>query len=201
MTTDSQIIREIKDGNTEAYAILVQRYERRIYAFIFNMLKSKGLESSTEDLAQETFYKVYRHIKSFRDVEASFSTWIYTIARNTVLSELRKSRSNDVHIEDSNMVPSTLPHQLPENELIKSEKIDKVREAIRLLPDKQRHVLILREYEQMDYREIAVLTESTVSSVKSLLFRARNNIKDYMDTYMNDHEYTEVKRGKSHGLS
>ncbi len=200
VTTDSQIIREIKDGNTEAYAILVRRYERRIYAFIFHMLKSKGIESMTEDLCQETFYKVYRHIKSFRDVEATFSTWIYTIARNTVLSELRKSKNSDVPIEDSNTVPNVSIDRLPENELIKNEKIDKVREAINLLPDKQRFVLILREYEQMDYREIATLTDTSVSSVKSLLFRARNNVKDYLHSYMSEHDQSDRKRSKTHEM-
>ena len=91
---DSQLIREIKDGNVELYSKLIERYERKILAFIFHMLKSSRLESMAEDLCQETFYKAYRSLSTFREVEASFSTWLYTIARNTVLSELRKHKAH-----------------------------------------------------------------------------------------------------------
>ncbi len=92
--TDSQLIREIKDGNVELYNELMRRYERKILAFIFHMLKSAQLESLAEDLCNETFYKAYRSLHSFREVEATFSTWLYTIARNTVLSELRKHKKH-----------------------------------------------------------------------------------------------------------
>lgn len=86
--TDSQLIREIKDGNVQLYDELMRRYERKILAFIYHMLKSSQMESLAEDLCNETFYKAYRSLHSFREVEATFSTWLYTIARNTVLSEI-----------------------------------------------------------------------------------------------------------------
>src|SRR5690625_402066 len=98
--TDSQLIQKIKDGNVQLYAVLIERYEKKMLAFIFNMLRSARMEAITEDLCQETFYKAYRSLNTFREVEASFSTWLYTIARNTVLSELRKQRTVQVSIED-----------------------------------------------------------------------------------------------------
>ncbi len=84
--TDSQLIREIKDGNIQLYSELMRRYQRKILAFIYHMLKSAKLELLAEDLCSETFYKAYRSLHSFREVDASYSTWLYTIARNTVLA-------------------------------------------------------------------------------------------------------------------
>ncbi|GED12785.1 RNA polymerase subunit sigma-24 [Aneurinibacillus migulanus] len=194
MVTDSQLIREIKDGRVECYAELINRYERRILAFILHMLKSYHMEDMAEDLAQETFYKAFRSLQSFRDVEASFSTWLYTIARNTVLSELRKSRNSEVYLEDSKQQPARISvDRLPEQELLRTERVHLVRQAINKLPEKQRTALILREYEQLDYKEIAVILDSTVSSVKSLLFRARHSIKQQLEPYMLDAQFDEAE--------
>lgn len=180
---DSELIREIKDGNAEAYSILMRRYERKIMSFIYHMLKSAGLEAMAEDLCNESFYKAYRSLHSFREVEASFSTWLYTIARNTVLSELRKHKTMKLSLEQSAQVPQTAADVLPEQAVIRGEQVLKVREAINSLPEKQRSALILREYDEMDYQEIAIILGQTVSSVKSLLFRARASVKLQLESY------------------
>lgn len=181
--TDSQLIREIKDGNAGAYAELIARYERKILAFVFNMLKSARLEHMAEDLCQETFYKAYRSLNTFRELEASFSTWLYTIARNTVLSELRKQKAGKVSLEDSNYTPHAASDSMPEHRVLQNEKVNMVRKAINNLPEKQRSALILREYNQLDYQEIAHILGQTVSSVKSLLFRARSSVKAQLEPY------------------
>jgi RNA polymerase sigma factor (sigma-70 family) len=192
MITDSQLIREVKDGNLDYYAELIKRYERRILAFIVHMLKSYHLEDMAEDLAQETFYKAYRSLQSFRDVEASFSTWLYTIARNTVLSELRKTHNTEIYLDDSSQQPARIEmDRLPEQELLRTERVYFVRQAINNLPEKQRTALILREYEQLDYKEIAVILDTTISSVKSLLFRARASIKLQLEPYVHDGSRSE----------
>jgi len=193
MLTDSQLIREIKDGRVEYYAELIKRYEKRILAFIVHMLNNTNLDHIAEDLCQETFYKAYRSLHSFRDVEASFSTWLYTIARNSVLSELRKSRNSEVYLEDSKVDPTATWERLPEYELLRSEREKLVRLAIENLPEKQRVAIILREYEDKDYKEIADLLNSSVSSVKSLLFRARSSIKSQLESYISDARMEEVK--------
>ncbi|AKF95480.1 sigma-70 family RNA polymerase sigma factor [Brevibacillus laterosporus] len=191
--TDSQLIREIKEGNIESYAELIRRYERKILTFVSHMLRQAHLEHIAEDICQETFYKAYKSLHSFRDVEATFSTWLYTIARNTVLSELRKSRNADVYLEDSVQVPSISFERLPEQQLLQTEREDLVRQAINNLPEKQRSALILREYEQLDYNEIAKILDLTVSSVKSLLFRARQSIKLQLESYFIDSQLEEAE--------
>ncbi len=195
--TDSQLIREIKDGNVQLYAELIRRYERKILAFIFHMLKSARLELLAEDICQETFYKAYRSLQTFREVEASFSTWLYTIARNTVLSELRKHRGANVSLEDSGHTPHASPESIPEQTILRNEKVLMVRNAINNLPEKQRSALILREYDQLDYQEIASILGQTVSAVKSLLFRARASVKNQLEPYFLDpilEEYEGMKQ-------
>lgn len=197
MLTDSQLIREIKDGNVELYSVLMNRYQKKILAFVYHMLKSANLELMAEDLCSEAFYKAYRSLHSFREVDASFSTWLYTIARNTVLSELRKMRMTQVSLDDSVYIPAAPAETGPEQSLLRHEKTMLVREAINSLPEKQRSALILREYEGLDYQEIANILDQTVSSVKSLLFRARASVKAQLESYMGEpvmmREYEEMK--------
>lgn len=195
--TDSQLIREIKDGSVELYSSLMERYQKKILSFIYQMLRSAKLELMAEDLCSETFYKAYRSLHSFREVDASFSTWLYTIARNTVLSELRKHKSAHMSLDDSAYIPAAPSEAAPEQTLLRNEKVTMVREAINNLPEKQRSALILREYDGMDYQEIASILGQTVSAVKSLLFRARASVKTQMEPYFNEpammRDYEEMK--------
>ncbi|GGG05231.1 RNA polymerase sigma factor [Paenibacillus aceti] len=195
--TDSQMIREIKEGNTELYSELMRRYQRKILAFVYHMLKSAQLELMAEDICSETFYKAFRSLHSFREVDASFSTWLYTIARNTVLSELRKQRSGNVPLEESGYIP-VAPHELvPEQAILRNERVGLVREAINNLPEKQRSALILREYDQLDYQEIANILGQSVSAVKSLLFRARSSVKSQLEPYFYEPVYEHYEGMKS----
>ncbi|WP_042162394.1 RNA polymerase sigma factor [Paenibacillus gorillae] len=193
--TDSQLIREIKDGNIELYSELMRRYQRKILSFIYHMLKSAKLELLAEDLCSETFYKAYRSLHSFREVDASFSTWLYTIARNTVLSELRKQKAASLPLEESGHIPIASPESAPEHLVLRNERMAMVRDAINNLPEKQRSALILREYDQLDYQEIANILGQTVSSVKSLLFRARASVKTQLEPYFGDKQMMEEFEG------
>jgi RNA polymerase sigma-70 factor (ECF subfamily) len=191
--TDSQLIREIKDGNIELYSELMRRYQRQIVAFIYQMLRNANAELLAEDLTSETFYKAYRSLNTFREAEATFSTWLYTIARNTVLSELRKFKGT-VSLDDLTIDPVGEENTLPEYQTLKKERMQLVRSAINSLPEKQRSALILREYEQMEYQEIAQVLGHSVSSVKSLIFRARNNVKEQLEPYFHDSSVTKQER-------
>ncbi|MEF2964339.1 sigma-70 family RNA polymerase sigma factor [Paenibacillus sp. M1] len=195
--TDSQMIREIKEGNTELYSELMRRYQRKILAFVYHMLKSAHLELLAEDICSETFYKAFRSLHSFREVDASFSTWLYTIARNTVLSELRKQRAANVPLEESGFVPVAPGEVAPEQAILRNEKVGMVREAINNLPEKQRSALILREYDQLDYQEIASILGQSVSAVKSLLFRARSSVKSQLEPYFYEPVYEHYEGMKN----
>lgn len=193
MMTDSQLICEIKQGNVELYSELMRRYQRKILAFVYHMLKSAHLELLAEDLCSETFYKAFRSLHSFRELDASFSTWLYTIARNTVLSELRKQRGSMLPLDESGVVPVAPPEVAPEQAVLRSERVSLVRQAINSLPEKQRSALILREYDQLDYQEIANILGQTVSAVKSLIFRARSSVKLQLEPYFSEPGYPEME--------
>ncbi|SFB17981.1 RNA polymerase sigma-70 factor, ECF subfamily [Cohnella sp. OV330] len=193
MMTDSQLIREIKEGNAELYSELMAKYQRKILSFIYHMLRGAKLEMMAEDLCSETFYKAYRSLHSFREVDASFSTWLYTISRNTVLSELRKQKAAHLSLDDTTYVPLAPYEAAPEQTLLRNEKVAMVREAINNLPEKQRSALVLREYEGLDYQEIAGILGQTVSAVKSLLFRARASVKIQLEKYFHEPEPALMK--------
>ncbi len=192
--TDSQLIREIVEGNVELFEEVIKRYERKLLAFVFQLLKSAGMESVAEDLCQETFYKAFRSLHLFREGEASFATWLYTIARNSVISELRKNRTSSVTLDDAAYQLAAPADHTPENKTIRQETVSRVRDAINNLPDKQRSALILREYDQLEYHEIATILGQTVSSVKSLLFRARAGVKTQMESYISGHYSGDYER-------
>ncbi|MNV53829.1 ECF RNA polymerase sigma factor SigW [compost metagenome] len=173
------------------YSELMRRYQRKILAFVYHMLKNSQMELIAEDLCSETFYKAFRSLHSFREVDASFSTWLYTIARNTVLSELRKNRAGSVSLEESGYTPVAPMEVAPEQAVLRNERMNLVRKAINNLPEKQRSALILREYDQMDYQEIATILDQSVSSVKSLLFRARSSVKLQLESYFYEPAYEE----------
>jgi RNA polymerase sigma-70 factor (ECF subfamily) len=152
------------------------------------------MEAIAEDLSQETFYKAYRSLQTFREVEASFSTWLYTIARNTVLSELRKQYKNNlVSLDQGSYTPYASFDAMPEPSMLRNEKVTMVRDAINNLPEKQRSALILREYDQLEYQEIANILGQTVSAVKSLLFRARASVKLQLEPYFSEPIFEEYE--------
>lgn len=122
---------------------------------------------------------------------------MYTIARNTVLSELRKHRGSNIPLEESGDLPITSVDTAPEQAMLRSESVIKVREAINNLPEKQRIALILREYDQMGYQEISDVLGQTVSSVKSLLFRARISVKNQLHSYFFEPIYEEYEGMKN----
>jgi RNA polymerase sigma factor (sigma-70 family) len=182
---DFNIINGIKAGNVELFAEIIQRHEKRVYAFIIKMVKNTNIEYMAEDLCQETFYKAYRYLYTFRKKDASLSTWLHTIARHAVIDELRKSRYS-IYLEDSPINLSANCEELPEFILIQNERASMVQLAIGYLPTNQKKAIILREYEGKNYEEIAKILNATTSSVKSLLFRARNSIKFALDHFMQD---------------
>ncbi|MBU6145209.1 MAG: sigma-70 family RNA polymerase sigma factor [Paenibacillaceae bacterium] len=183
--TDAQLIREIKDGDVQLYAHIVVRYERKIRAFVLHIIKATPIAHLVDDITQDAFFSAFHHLAHFREGEAAFSTWLYTIARNRAISELRKRALADVSIDDEHVdAPVSADWSSPEHVALRKEKISLVREAIAQLPEKQRTALVLREYEGLDYQEIANVLATTVSAVKSLLFRALATVRQRLGHYV-----------------
>jgi RNA polymerase sigma-70 factor (ECF subfamily) len=177
---DSPVVQAFLDGEERAFGILVDRYDSRLLSFVY---RTVGDRQRAEDLVQETFVRVYRHIHRF-DQSKKFSTWIYTIAGNLAKNELRNRSRNPLVLfqtirknweADHRPLEWEDPSLRPDDLFRKRHLREKVEEAVAELPDHHRVVFVLRELEGKSYEEIADITGCNLGTVKSRLNRARNS--------------------------
>jgi RNA polymerase sigma-70 factor (ECF subfamily) len=177
---DVQLMLQFKAGDQTALEALMRKYYPRILNFIYRFL---GNRQVAEDLTQEVFLKVY--ISAFKYTPRSqFQTWLYTIAKNTALNELRRKRGLFVSTDqtfnsDGNELTKEIAdyETAPDKDLMHKEKAAMIRQAIDDLPEKQRMAVILRRFEDFSYAEIAATLKVSDKAVKSLLSRAKLNLK------------------------
>ena len=176
---DSEVVAAYLQGTTRAFDEIVDRYQKRLLNFVFRTI---GDRERAEDLVQEVFIRVHRHLHRF-DQEKKFSTWIYTIASNLAKNELRnRSRSPLVLFQtirknweaDHRPLQFEDRHYRPEDLYRKRHLRELVEWAVEQLPEHHRVVFILRELEGKSYEEIAEITACNLGTVKSRLNRARN---------------------------
>jgi RNA polymerase sigma-70 factor (ECF subfamily) len=176
---DSGVVQAYLDGRARAFDELVDRYQKRLLNFVYRTI---GDRERAEDLVQEVFIRVHRHLHRF-DQNKKFSTWIYTIASNLAKNELRnRSRSPLVLFQTikKNWEADHRPLQFedkqhrPEDLYRKRHLRELVEWAVAKLPEHHRVVFVLRELEGKTYEEIAEITDCNLGTVKSRLNRARN---------------------------
>ncbi len=176
---DSDVVAAYLAGGERAFDELVERYQKRLLNFVYRTI---GDRERAEDLVQEVFIRVHRHLHRF-DQSKKFSTWIYTIASNLAKNELRnRSRSPLVLFQTikKNWEADHRPLQFedrqnrPEDLYRKRHLRELVEWAVRQLPEHHRVVFVLRELEGKTYEEIADITDCNLGTVKSRLNRARN---------------------------
>jgi RNA polymerase sigma-70 factor (ECF subfamily) len=173
-------VRAFLDGDQRAFGELVRRYDTRLLNFVYRTI---GDRERAQDLVQETFVRVYRHIERF-DLSKKFSTWIYTIASNLAKNELRNRSRNPLVLFQTIKKNWDADHRplewedtqyKPDDLFRKRHLREKVEEAVKELPEHHRIVFVLRELEGKTYEEIAEITGCNLGTVKSRLNRARNN--------------------------
>ena len=158
MTTDEELMLAFQGGSGEAFGELFQRYRQRIYGFFRRRLQHP---SRAEELAQETFVAVLKSVERY-EPRALFRTYLYGIALKLLAAERRKSGRETSDAEAPEPVAASDP-----------ETAACVRDALERLEDTEREILLLREYEQLSYEEIAGLLGLQLNTVRSRLFRAR----------------------------
>ena len=184
---------EVRDDNAAAFEELVSRYQARLISVFENTV---GRQGQAEDLAQEVFLRIYRARKRYQP-GARFSTWLYRIAHN-VGSNARRSlaRRHEVHIvaqstgqmsvQPLSQMAKEASALMPARQLDQVERAEIVRAAMESLNQRQRMALMLSKFEGMSYEEIAISMELSVSAIKSLLSRARVNLREILVPYMHD---------------
>ncbi len=181
-TDDLVLIARAGQGDERAFSQLVERHHPAVIGTISRML---GNDTEAHDLAQQVFIRVWRSAPRFRP-EAKFTTWLFTITRHLVFNEIRRlSRAKlqplDPSEEEGPPCEWADPAaRTPLADLQAHETRRAIDAAIAALPEQQRLAVVLRRYEDLSYEEIAKILETTVSSVKSLLFRARTTLREQL---------------------
>ena len=183
---DIALMLAVKAGDERAFESLVERHQFRIVGTIAKML---GGESDAEDLAQQVFIRVWQSAPRYHP-SAKFTTWLLTITRNLVFNEMRRrQRARLVPLDPGDADRPPVEHadssvrSAPE-EIAEAEIQEAVSRAIASLPETQRMAVVLRRFENMPYEEIAKVLKTTVPSVKSLLFRARSDLRDRLKSFL-----------------
>jgi len=182
------------DSATEAaMAELIERHQGAVYGTIVKML---GDRTEAEDLAQQVFLRVYKAAPGYKPT-AKFRTWLFTIVRNLVFNESRRrgrakftplATSEPGREEKEEAFAQELPDTKTKSagqEVLDREMMAAVNQAILELPEQQRMAVVLRRYDELPYEEIAEVLKTTVPSVKSLLFRARETLRKALASYLN----------------
>lgn len=167
---EQEIIDRIVDGDSQAYGVLIDRYKEGLYRHCFKFVRD---EAAAEDLAQEAFIKAYISLADFDRVHA-FSTWLYKIATNLALTELRRKRPVSMDEATLDLFASDLP--AGERAAFHSE----LHRAIETLPDKHKTVVKLHYFKGKKYEQIAQQMHTTTGSVKGWMSRAKEQLKEML---------------------
>ncbi|MFB3787765.1 MAG: RNA polymerase sigma factor [bacterium] len=174
-------VEQCRNGQTRAYAQVVQAMQNRILAFLFRMT---GNRETAEDLGQEVFLRAYRQLHRYDRKKAAFSTWLFTLARNLCLDAMRKKQAVCVPWDESGGV-DICPDPNPSARLYEQELERRVAASVGSLDPEYREVFILREYEQLPLEEISQVTGCPVGTVKSRLHRARLLLQEKLTPILN----------------
>lgn len=186
---DVALMKRIQTGDLVAFEELVGIHQRSVIGIVTKML---GNPADAEDIAQQAFLRVWKSAGRY-EPRARFTTWLFTITRNLVFNELRRRQrkpavSMQEHEESTFHEIVDVKRLSPEEEMLHSELEMVVDRAIEELPEKQRLAVILRRFEEMPYEEIGNVLGMSVPAVKSLLFRARTQLKQALNQYLDQGE-------------
>jgi RNA polymerase sigma-70 factor, ECF subfamily len=182
---DVRLMALVGRGDTAAFEDLIERHQSLVAGTIARML---GSNSDVEDIAQQVFIRVWKSAGRYV-ARAKFTTWLLKITRNLVFNELRRSKRHTlVPLQtEPGAEEMPLPDQMaraPDASLLETELQQAIERAIVQLPESQRMALILRRYEEMSYEQIAEILDLSVPAVKSVLFRARTELRERLRGYL-----------------
>jgi RNA polymerase sigma-70 factor (ECF subfamily) len=179
--TDEELVTAFRGGDISAFDTLVQRWERKIQGAVYRIM---GSGEEARDLAQETFLRAYRGLGSFKS-EARFSSWLYQIALNLCRDRLRQRRGKTlVSIDDLDPTTAARIDRSPATaqELVEAKDLGRiVATAMSDLPEEQREVIVLKEYQGLTFQEIADTLGVPVSTVKTRLYRGLGQMRERLE--------------------
>jgi RNA polymerase sigma-70 factor (ECF subfamily) len=187
---DVRLMIQVRGDIVGAFETLVERYQNRLSGILFHLVGSK---EEAEDLCQEVFLRIYKARKGYRP-KAKFSTWLFTIANNLAMNHLRaKGRKGNVALGDGGSGSQSIAplgqrllsrEGTPSTQMRQVELADFVRDAMSNLGEDQRLAILLNKFEEMSYQEISDVMGRSPAAVKSLLARARNQLREQLEPYL-----------------
>lgn len=174
--SDLELIQEFKNGNSNAFNLLVLRYQERIYWVVRRLLPD---HDEADDVVQDVFVKVYRSLNSFKG-DSSFYTWLYRIAMNLSLNEIRRKKTRKTFSLDDAVMQHESSEPLPVEQMEREEQTRLIKAAIERLPEKQKKVFVLRYYEELPYEEISKILKTSVGGLKANYFHAVKKIGEFV---------------------
>jgi RNA polymerase sigma-70 factor (ECF subfamily) len=185
--TDTELIEQFTSGNLNAFNRLVWRWEKPLYNFI---LRNIGNEDTAKDICQTAFIRMFKKLKKLRD-PAKFTSWMYRIALNLCRDEFKKQKKHHFYslsetFEDDNHLnskkqmqiqDSKTPEKLYENQQIK----EILSQALMILPEEQRIVIIMKHYQELKFIEIAAILEQPINTIKSRLYYGLRSLKKILE--------------------
>ena len=193
---DAALMLQVKQGDTAAFTTLVEKYKQPVTNLVRRTLRD---ETEAEDLAQNVFVQVWKSASRYES-RAKFSTWLFTIARNLCLNEIRRrsrhpAESLDAPHPDQEVQPR---HQIedvknfsPPDSLLHGELALKIEEALADLPENQRTAILLCRQDELSYEEIAEVLGCSLSATKSLIHRGRETLKEKLKPYLRTGQWEE----------
>lgn len=178
VTSDEQMVKRALAGDADAFGEIVRRWERRIYALAYGML---GREEDARDATQETFLSAFRNLRGFRG-EAKVSSWLHRIAINQCITRQRRAKvRGETALEDeleTAAAPFLAPaHESPARAAESRQRTEMVRRAVSSLPLELRQVVVMKEFEELTFQEIAEALDLPLSTVKSRLYTALRQLQ------------------------
>jgi RNA polymerase sigma-70 factor (ECF subfamily) len=179
------IMVEVAEGNLSAFKTLVELHHKPLISFI---ARFTGDRDSAEDIAQEVFLRVFKAAKDYKP-RAKFKTWLFTIATNLCLNEIRDNKTSFKFVDFSDFQETEYPVIVPDafspqKAAENKELSTAVRKAIRNLPENQRIAILLRQYNDFSYHEISKAMDISIPAVESLIQRARQSLKKSLYSYL-----------------
>ncbi|TLD68829.1 sigma-70 family RNA polymerase sigma factor [Phragmitibacter flavus] len=182
---DVRLMLRVKEGDARAFEQLVETHQRAVIGTVMRMLNNLD---DAHDVAQQVFVRVWRSAPRY-EPSAKFTTWLFTITRNLVFNEMRRrGRKREVSIEaaqEEHHIEHASPQRAQPDATAEREELEAaIDRAIQSLPEKQRLAVTLRRHEDMPYEDICVILNMSLPAVKSLLFRARNDLKEKLASHL-----------------
>lgn len=188
---ENELLIQLQTGNESAFKTLVKIHQKRVFNTVLAIVQHT---EEAEDIAQEVFIEVYQSVKKFRG-DSKLSTWLYRIATTKALAEIRKKKSakrfaffTNLFSDNNEILHQPIHFEHPGIIFENKENGKILFRAISILPDNQKVAFTLYHIEGLSYQEITEVMEVSLSSVESLLFRAKTNLRKYLgDFYRNQH--------------